>query len=75
MYRVMTGKYKCHMACSSYKIHDVEKMFWGIQKYMCCKNLFFDHINEIHPHWGKRVHLLCHITLPNINGNHTQTKK
>ena len=29
MYRVMTGKYKCQMACNSYKIHDVEKIFLG----------------------------------------------
>ena len=41
MYRVMTGKYKCHMACNSNKIHDVEKMFWGIQKYMYAKNDFW----------------------------------
>ena len=30
MYRVMAEKYKCHMVCNGHKIHDVEKMFWGV---------------------------------------------
>ena len=42
MYRVMTGKYKCHMACNSYKIHNVERMFWGdTEVYVLQKNDFW----------------------------------
>ena len=29
IYREMRGKCKCDMAHNSYKINDVEKMFWG----------------------------------------------
>ena len=29
IYRVIREECTCYMACNSYKIHDVEKMFWG----------------------------------------------
>ena len=41
MYRVMTGKYKCHMACNSYKIHDVEKMFLGDTEVYILQKMIF----------------------------------
>ena len=42
MYRVMRGKYKCHMACNSNKTHDVEKMFLRGYRSICtAKNDFW----------------------------------
>ena len=37
-YRVMTGKYKCHMACNSY---DVEKMFMGDTEVYTLQKMIF----------------------------------
>ena len=55
MYRVMTGKYKCHMACNSYKIHDVEKMVWGDTEVYKLQKIILDHINEIPPQGGREL--------------------
>ena len=41
MYRLMTEKYKCHMACNSYKIHDVEKMFLGDTEVYILQKMIF----------------------------------
>ena len=41
MYREMRGECKCDMACNSYKINDVEKMFLGGCRSICtAKNDF-----------------------------------
>ena len=53
MYRIMTGKYKCHMACNSYKIHDVERMSLGHIEVYVLQKMILVHINEIPPH-GQR---------------------
>ena len=41
MYRVMTGKCKCHIACNSYKIHDVDKMFLGDTEVYILQKMIF----------------------------------
>ena len=38
--REMRGKCKFQMPLNSCKIDDGKKMFWGIEKYMHCKNYF-----------------------------------
>ena len=42
IYRVIRGECKCYMACNSYKIHDVEKIFWeDAEVYILQKNYFW----------------------------------
>ena len=53
MYRVMRGKYKCHMACNSYKIHDVEKMFVGDTEVYILQNDFWSISMKFLPHGGR----------------------
>ena len=48
------------MARNSYKVNDVEKMFWGdTEVSILQKKIFFDHSNEIPPHVG--MELICHV--------------
>ena len=41
IYRVMRGKCKCYMACNSYKINDVEKMFLGDTEVYILQKMIF----------------------------------
>ena len=55
----MRGKCKHYMACNSYKMNDVEKMFMGGYRGIhTVKKHFLDYITESPPHGGKE--LICH---------------
>ena len=41
IYRVIRGECKCYMACNSYKIHDVEKWFWGDTEVYILQKMIF----------------------------------
>ena len=56
----MRGKCKCDMAHNSYKMNDVENMFFGGHRSIhTTKTQFFDHINEIPAHG--RWEVICHV--------------
>ena len=55
IYRIMRGKCKCYIAHNSYKIHNVEKMFWGDTEVYVLQKWFLNHINEIPPHGGREL--------------------
>ena len=41
------------MADNSYKINDVEKMFWGDTQVYILQKMIFGHINEMSSHWRR----------------------
>ena len=41
IYRVMRGECKCYVACNSYKIHDVKKMFLGAYRRIHAAKMIF----------------------------------
>ena len=62
------------MACNSYKINDVEKMFLGDTEVYMLQKMIFRSYQLNSSAWGKGAHLPCHITSPTIFEKHLQTK-
>ena len=62
------------MACNSYKMNDVEKMFLGDTKVYILQKMIVEPYQWKCLPWGKGAHLACHNTTPTFDEKHTQTK-